>query len=180
MVLEEIQKRILSCAERRKAEIIQKAEQQRSEKMNDAKQEIAREEARLLAKGKQEAERERHRLISEANLGAKRNLLMAKDELMDTVLERAEAKLEAYTKQAGYGKTLGKLAKECEGELGKGATLYARKQDLKAVRGAKEKEMGPGVIGESKDGGLYLDNTFEMRMNRNKDTIRKELGSVLF
>ena len=180
MVIEEIEKKILSCAERQKREIIERAEKQRSEKVGEANEEIEREQARLLTKGEQEAKRERNMLISEANLAAKRNLLDAKESLIESVLEKVKAKLEKHTREKGYAKTLEKLAKECREELGDDAAIYVRKEDLKMLKGAEAREMAPGVIGESKDGGLYLDNTFVMILKRNKEEIRKEIGRELF
>jgi len=179
-MIDEIEKTILADAEKQKSEILKKAGAERGEKLEEAKADIEKEKKRLLAKGLQEAEREKQRLTSEANLEAKRNLLRAKEDLISSVLEKARDKLESHTKEKGYGGTLDSLVAECHKELGKDAVIYLRKADTKHIHGSKEMEMGAGVIAESKDGGLYLDNTFDMRLKRNTDQIRKEIGGILF
>lgn len=179
-MIDEIEKTIMADAEGQKKEIIGKAKEEESAKLAEAKAGLEKEKKRLLAKGLQEAEREKQRLISEANLEAKRNLLRAKDGLIDGVLDRAKAKIEKHSKEKGYKATLEKLAKECDAELGKGACIYVRKEDVKLLSGSTAREMGAGVIGESKDGAVYLDNTFDMRLNRGADSIRKGVGGILF
>lgn len=179
-MIDKIEKKILADADRQCRGILKKAEEERAEKTKEATVEIDKEKSRLLAKGRQEADRERQRVISEANLEAKRKLLATKEELINSVLGKAGEKIEAHTREKGYSKTLETLAGECREELGKDIELYVRQEDVNLLKGSHKREMGPGIIGESKNGGLYFDNTLEMRLKRRTEGIRKEIGSMLF
>jgi len=179
-MIDKIEKKILDDAQKQKSQIIGEAEKERSARLSQAKAELEKEKKKLLARGRREAGREKQRLVSEANLDVKRNLLRAKEELIDTVLRKAGEALEKHTLEKAYAKTLERLAGECRKELGAGARIYVRAKDTSLLKGSKGREMNPGVMGESKDSSLYLDNTFEMRLKRNRESIRKEIGGILF
>ena len=179
-MMEKIRDKILKDAKKQQQKLLGEAKAQKQEKVDAAKEDIRKEAAKVLARGKEEARMEKQRLVSVANLDVKKGLLNAKEELIDAVLLKAGEKLDKHSKEAGYKATLKRLADQSEKEIGKDATIYVRKQDVRHVRGAKSRDMGPGVIAVSKDESLYLDNTFSMRLSRAETEIRKDLGAVLF
>jgi vacuolar-type H+-ATPase subunit E/Vma4 len=93
MSLESILKHILDEAGLEREKIIQEAKSQHKLLLQEAGQEAEKFYQEMLAREKARYEAEKQKLIVNARLGAKRDLLAVKQELIDAVFEKVKSQL---------------------------------------------------------------------------------------
>ncbi|AFK21932.1 V-type ATP synthase subunit E [Pyrococcus sp. ST04] len=188
-------------------EINREAEQKIKYILEEAKKEAEKikEEARkkaesraewILRKAKTQAELEKQRIIANARLEVRRKKLAVQEEYITKVIEEAKRRL-AEMPEDEYFETIKTLLKDAISELGEKrvrvtsnektlSLIASRIEEIKAEIGDVAIELGNpidtigGVIVESEDGSIRIDNTFESRMERLENEIRAKVAKVLF
>ncbi|MHA2397114.1 MAG: V-type ATP synthase subunit E [Candidatus Thorarchaeota archaeon] len=182
-------------------EIIAEAESYKKQKLQEARAKAKEVTASITGKAEIESNAEVSRYEASAKLKSKYQLLDAKEVLIEDVLSSARKHLEDLVKKKAYDKTLEKLIvdatvslEETELEIAvpKG---HASNIDLNTVEAAVTKATSKkrklsiskedvratgGVIVRNKDSTMWVDNTFEARLERYESEIRDTISSILF
>ena len=190
--VEKINSRILKDAQKEADKILSEAKKEVSSIRSDASTDSKRETDRIMKDGKKRADAEKQRIISSANLQAHNLKLASEEALIGSVLSKAMEKIDRVRTMGGadYENALKKLVKKSVEELGGGKVVLSfdkKDQNLgkklanefKASLG-EPKEIGGGVIVETKDSSLRVDNSFEKMLEREEDSIRSDIAGVLF
>jgi len=174
--IEKIGEAILDKVKAEANDIVKDAESKAAEEVAQAK----KQQVVILGKAKdkvlQEAREEATRIQAQAAVKARQALSQVKAEVVDGIVDRAKKELAGFSGGAGY---LMPLIKEAIDVLGisKGR-LYVTPKDMAAVRKLVEqdkdlagkvaefkehKSLG-GIIVETIDGRVRIDNTYETRL----------------
>ncbi|MCY3411474.1 MAG: hypothetical protein INQ03_07580 [Candidatus Heimdallarchaeota archaeon] len=196
---EEIEKQAIDKAEK----ILAAAKEEAAKIKVAGKKEADKYKSDLLNKAKNEAQQIKVREVSRKKLNVKMDYLETRDKVFDEILVETRSKLQQYTKSDSYSGFLKNLMRESalsmnggdlivhlrsedksllnQGDLdsiakeiteasGLETKLSIAKTDLKALGGLKLMRS---------DGRLYVDNTFESRLNRSEEEIRVTLVDIL-
>lgn len=185
MSVEKIIERIKTDAEKQVQHIIDEAEKQSHIIINTAKAEAEREAAAILKVGQLESENAKKILLSKAMQEIKRDMMNAKEEIIEQCFSQALEHL-ASLPEDRYRKFVMGLIRQGKKRLGDDCTLSGSRpvdkeiadKEKVAVRGTIN-SIG-GVILHSSDGTITIDNTFERLLSRRKDEIRIHVGKLLF
>ncbi|MBN2282959.1 MAG: hypothetical protein JXO48_03625 [Deltaproteobacteria bacterium] len=173
---------IIKDAESRAGEIISRARGQKEEKLKEAQKKIIG-----------EARREEAKMHAQASLQARQQILREKDEIIKQIVERVKKELSG---KATDRKILLHLIRESLEAFGSDDTLrvLAASKDLNSIKEVvaeenglgqkitevKESDMLGGVMIETLDGMVSIDNTFDMRLEMLMPKILPEVGKKLF
>ncbi|MFW9788529.1 MAG: V-type ATP synthase subunit E [Candidatus Thorarchaeota archaeon] len=182
-------------------EILSEAETHKVQKLKDAREKAKEVTAAITGKAEIESNAEVSRYEASAKLQSKYKLLEAKEALIEEVMSSARKHLEDLVKKAAYSKTLETLIVDAATAL-EDTDLeiitpknHSSKIDLKAVEASVTKATGKkrklsiskedvratgGVIVRNKEGTMWVDNTFEARLERLEGDIRDTVSSILF
>ena len=197
MGLEELRRSILEKAERKARKIIEDAEERAKRLVQEAKQEyyrrLGRERERALRRLKEEENRKYVSKIMELNL----ELVNLKNKVLDEVLAEVKQRLTTLSTEERK-ESLRKLLKESinTGMFGSEPVVVKvieadadlikdviREENL-GERVDSIKVMGPeflgGVIVESKDGSIAVDNTFATRLSKLIPRLVEKLNKEVF
>lgn len=185
MSAEKIIAQIKKDSEKQIEEILKDAEAQAKDILENAKKEAVFEVKRIEDESIVESDNNKKIMISKANQDAKRDLMNAREKIIEDCFTKAHSEL-SKLKGNTYSNIVKKLVKDgCE-KLGKNCSVrVSREEDRKIAQdlGLKVEgkvESSGGVLLVSSDGKITLDHTFEGIMNREKDKIRIEIGKLLF
>jgi V/A-type H+-transporting ATPase subunit E len=191
------------------SEIISEAKKKVETILNDAKQKADEQDRLIVARGNQEAQRESQRILAEARIKARREKVKAQEEVVQKSFDRAQDILKKISElrnangisykdvletliresvvSAGIGsmevlvnphdsnllseEVLSRIARETEDELGIKVSLAYSEEPLLC--------MG-GVMIRSMDGKVRVDNTFETRIERFRESVRTQVAKELF
>ncbi|MDP7282404.1 MAG: V-type ATP synthase subunit E family protein [Candidatus Undinarchaeales archaeon] len=171
--------------------IISDAKEKTTELRKTEKEKINAEKSVIKETGKKNADREQQRILSSTNLEAHNIHLRSRDNTITSAIEKAETQLDRMAKQGTgrYKTALKILAKEGIDAIGENSKLcfnqeneaYGKElaQELKSKLG-KTVEIAGGVIIESADGNLKIDNSIERIMERDSEKIRGDVAAILF
>lgn len=198
-IKEEIQK----IADEQADKIINEGNNQAKEILNAATAKAQQENSNILNQATTAAENIRIQEVSRKKLAIKMDFLKYRDEIFQEIQIEAKSKIQKYTKTAKYKEFLVKLVENSSLSIGGGKlSLVVRKEDqsmfpkaeLSKIAEKVSKQTGNKTeIQISKDelvslGGLklvrsdqklFVDNSFEVRLERNTDTIRTRLLKLL-
>jgi V/A-type H+-transporting ATPase subunit E len=185
MSVEKIIERIQNDAEKQIKHIMDEAEKQSQTILKSAKVEAEKEAESILMNGQLESENEKKILISKAIQDIRRDMMNAREEIIEQCFSQALEKLASLSDDP-YRKLVIALIKAGKKRLGENCTLSVSrtidkeiaKQENVTVQGTV-KSRG-GIILHSADGTITIDNTFERVLNRKKDEIRIHVGKLLF
>lgn len=194
--VEKIVKKINEDAEAEASKILNEARTQAEKIKRDANAEADEIYSEILPKYKREAEQEKQRIVANAKLRARKAVLDAKEDVIKFAFNTAETKLQKLPKK-DYTKVLEKLIIEGVEALDADTVVIARKEDSKAINSALLKRVSEktgfkvtkvreyinvmgGVVLRSSDGKIEVNNTFETRLERFRDELRKEVAGLLF
>ncbi len=182
-------------------EILSEAEAQKQQKLKDARAKAKTVTESITGKAEIEANAEVSRYEASAKLKSKYQLLEAKEALIEEVMTSTREHLEDLVKKKAYEKTLEKLIidaaasleePELEIIIPKGQANHI---DLKTVETAIAKATSKktklsisneevralgGAIVRNKDSTMWVDNTFEARLERYESEIRDAISTILF
>ncbi len=192
---------INSKTEAKEKEILAEAESHKKQKLNDARAKAKEVTAAITGKAEIESNAEVSRYEASAKLQSKYKLLEAKEVLITEVLDTAKKQVEDLVKKKAYAKTLESLIVDAAKSLEETDVVIVApigdvsNIDLKTVEAAVTKATGKktklsiskeeiratgGVIVRNKDSTMWVDNTFEARMERFEGEIRDTISTILF
>jgi len=173
---------VIHDAQTKAAEMVRKADEQWRQRFEAEKQ-------RLLS----ESRREAARIIAQADLKARQELLKEKDAIIREMVERIKQRLTGNTTET---KTLKHLIDEAVGafqsdqplkimvsgkDIGRVKEIVARSPELKGrITDVGETPCMGGVVCESVDGMVSVDNTFDTRLKMLIPKVMPEVGKMLF
>jgi V/A-type H+-transporting ATPase subunit E len=166
-------------------QILKKAKQQANDIIKESKEEAKLESEKILADGKKQADNIKRILISKANQDAKRELMNAKEKIIEECFTKAHHEL-SILKGQKYDKIVRKLIEDGRKKLGGAGSLFVSREAGKKIAtelGLKIDgyiESSGGVVLKSTDGRITLDHTFDGILKRKKDKIRPTVGQILF
>ena len=199
-IIEEIEKAAASQSSRIRAEAKDKAD----EVIEHARKKASEEETAVLARGEQEARRESQRILAEARIKARREKVRAQEEIVRRCFEQAQEHLRALAEKGShqgmeYRSVLARLlhesinaagtdsleviANERDHELLKDILSRAAEMHGKTTSLRISSEPIPclgGLAVRSADGKISVDNTFEARLKRFRETLRTDVARKLF
>ncbi|MCS4541204.1 MAG: V-type ATP synthase subunit E family protein [Euryarchaeota archaeon] len=186
--------KIISEAMVRANEIKQRAEMAAKEKKKQ-----------IVEKGQIQCKLEEQRIIAEAKIKARQLKLNAQEELLNEAFKRAEEQLKKIVEKPEYKSHLQHLIEEAVSSIGsrdleivcgeRERAVLKQNNFLDALSKAISSKMNApvnldissetankigGVIVRTKDRRIEVDNTFEARMQRLKDSLRTKVAHILF
>jgi len=185
MSAEKIIEQINKDSEKEKSQILKEAKQQASNIIKEAKEEAKIDSNKILSEGKNQAENVKRILISKANQDAKRELMNAREKIIEECFTKAHHEL-SILKGQRYEKIVIKLIEDGRKKLGGSGSLFVtREADKKMAEELGIKidgyvESSGGVVLKSSDGRIILDHTFDGILKREKDKMRPMVGRILF
>ncbi len=185
MTAEKIISQIKKDSENEVKQIIKESEKQTSSIINDARKEAKLESEKIIADGKKQGENLQKILISKANQDAKKEIMNAREQIIDECFIKAHHKLSTL-KDNEYEQLVKKLIQDGLKKLGGKCTILVSRDIDKKI--AEELginidgniETSGGVILKSLDGRVILDHTFDGIIRREKNKIRIKIGKQLF
>lgn len=165
--------------------IIKDAERQSKQISNNSREEAKKESETIISNGKKHNEIIKKILISKANQDAKREITRIKEKIIEECFKRANSQLSELNDEK-YKKIAKRLMKDGMKKLSNECTVIISKNIDKEIA----KQLGlkvtgrinttGGIILESIDGKITLNNTFDGILKREKDKIRIKVGRLLF
>ncbi|AEC51749.1 V-type ATP synthase subunit E [Pyrococcus sp. NA2] len=183
-------------AERKIEYILNEARKEAEKIKEEAKRKAESRAEWIIRRAKTQAELEKQRIIANARLEIRRKRLAVQEEIISKVLEEVRKRLENMSEDE-YFESVKALLKEAVSELNERkvrvmsnektlSLIGARIEEIKAELGDVSIELGEviktigGVVVETEDGRIRIDNTFEARMERLEGEIRSTIAKVLF
>ncbi len=172
---------IVADAEEKARQEIEKAKKQREKRLEE-------EEHKLVREAKEEAAR----ILAQASIAARQELVRAKTDMIDKVIDRVRSVLSETSSNAA---TLLSLAQEAYDALGVDKVrVYVATRDIDTTRRAigtnkelaekivdiREFDCVGGLIVESLDGKMRIDNTYGARLEILLPKILPEVSNDLF
>ncbi len=158
--------------------ILSSAKNEAKRVKSDASSEAKRIIDQAKAEGQKIGAEQQLEIKANTKLKQKRIVSQTQEELMRKSIDGLKDLLEDFASTKGYDDVLTQLATECTTSLGEGTTLYCRKEDEKKLKAADFKIAGiiktiGGVIGESKDGRIKVNNSFESLLDIHKEKLKQ-------
>ncbi len=204
-IITEIEK----SSESQVSEIMQGAREKADVSLSEAQKKADQERSVIVSRGEQEARRESQRILAEARIKAKRDKVNAREEMVQTSFDRARDKLIRMAQEGSsdgieYLDVLERLIKESVKSAGvKSAEVILTLKDrslvsqelLDRVASELEPDLGfkaqlmvseevfsgiGGVIVRESDGRVCVDNSFDARIERFRETVRMRVARELF
>ena len=185
MSAEKIIEQIKKDSEKEIKQIQADTAKQRKEIMIKARKEAENEAKKILENGKKINDNKKKVLISKAKQESKRQIIKAKEEVIEECFIKAQQRL-SQIKGREYEDLLKKLVKNGIEKLGKNCkVLISRQTDKKIMKEYDLEIIGKtdasgGVILKSADGRVTLDYTLDGILKRDKQRIRIKVGKLLF
>ncbi|MBU2564739.1 MAG: V-type ATP synthase subunit E [Candidatus Thermoplasmatota archaeon] len=136
-----------------------------------------------------DAETVKNTILSGAKIESKRIQLQVREDIINECFIRAEKNL-ANMDGGVYEKFLDRIIREGVDVVGENTVMRCAEKDITVVKkiasslnaGIDKNFLNTirGVIIESKDGKIRVNNTFDGILSRNKESVRKEVAEILF
>ena len=185
MSAEKIIEQIKKDSEKEVKQILSEAEKQAKSILNAAKKDAEAEAKEVLDRGKKQSENLNKILVSKANQDIKRDIMNAREEVIDECFSKARHKL-SNLKGEDYEKLVRKLIADGQKKLGENCSvMVTRDADKKLAEELGIKidgriESSGGIILRSADRKVRLDYTVDGILKRDKNKIRIKVGRLLF
>jgi vacuolar-type H+-ATPase subunit E/Vma4 len=185
MSTEKIIERIQNDAQKQIQQIIDDAEKQSRMIVEEAKAEAEKEAKSILRSEQLESENTKKIMVSKATQDVRKDMMNAKEEIIEHCFTQAMQSLASFPDDQ-YQKLILRLLQTGKKRLGANATMTVSraidreiaKQEGIPIQGTV-KSIG-GIIFQSHDGKITIDNTFERILSRKKDELRIHVGKLLF
>ncbi len=179
MSLEELENRIMEDAKKEIQEIKRDAEKKIRNIREKNEREAEQEAEKILKEGEQEANLTHRRIIADIVIKGKERIEKRKNSIIDDAFERARKNI-LESSDLEKRKFLENLIERDMDKVPEPQILVDRKY-ASLIKEAKAADIGDfGVIIQSRDGKVRIDNTLNNRINRLKTTLRPEISSMLF
>ena len=185
MTAEKIIERIKKDTEIEIKQIQKDTQQQITKIINEAKTAAKQQAEKIIHQGKLESENQRKILVSQANQDIKRDIMNARETIIEQCFTKAHHELSTL-KESMYRETVKKLLENGYQKLkGDCTVLVSRDLDREiaqqmGVQVIGSVETAGGMVIKSSDGRVTLDHTFDGILKRKKDEIRRQVGKLLF
>jgi V/A-type H+-transporting ATPase subunit E len=185
MSTEKIIKRIQTDAQAQQQQLLTNAETQSRLIIKEAKTQIEKEAKSLLQNGQLDSENTKKIMISKAIQEVKRDMMNAREEIIEQCFTQALEKL-ASLPDDQYKKLILSYLRTGTSRLGTHFSIkpsrpldtdIAKQQGIPVQDGMQS--IG-GIILQSPDGKITIDNSFESILDRKKDELRIHVGKLLF
>ncbi len=193
METDKIRSAILEKAQQEVVEIVATAKAKAKDLMEHAKEQkekrFEEEKSRIMS----DAQREASRILAQSSLKARQEILKEQDAVINDIVKKVQ---EALANEKTSEKALALLIREAvdafESEEKIRVIVSPRDLDIankivredealnKQIADVTERDFLGGVIAESMDGMVSIDNSFEVRLGMLMPKIMPELGSKLF
>ena len=184
MGIDELKQEISEGTRKQVDKLLEEARAQAKTVVDEARKQAKRIESEGKQKSLKEAEKKKIEVYG-AKLQARKITSEAEDAVVRKVFGEMRGQLESFAESKDYEKILVKLAKEAVAELGGDAVLLVRKKDAALVKGIakvspKSIDCIGGVIAETPDGRVRVNNTFEALLEEHADEIRQKVFEDFF
>ena len=185
MTVEKLIQRIQQDAQKETQQMKKEAEKKAKAIVAEAKQEAQHQVKEILSQGEQQADTLKKILLSQASQEIKRGLMTAREELIEACFTQTQKQL-AELQEERYHTVLTVLLRDGSQKIkGPSAVLICRESDKTFIEQQGFTVSGMvegtgGVVLQSKDGKITVDNTFEGILKRKKNDIRIHVGKLLF
>ncbi len=187
MSIENIIKKIESETKTKINEILNDAQSKAREYKSGANKRLSDRLDQIREQGEKKITIMRNIHLSEARRAARKNILGAKEELIEECFRQARDKLQTITGEE-YRKVMLGLIKESLALVGgSGVATLTRSEDKAILTSFPDITVKPdlasglgGLILRSADGKIVVDNTFDAILERKKEDIRTEVANILF
>jgi len=190
--MEKISEAILDKVRVDAQQIIEKAEEKACREMEKAQEQRERKFEEQKRKRVEEAGREATRILAQAFIEARRELSKAKADIIDEIINRAKKVLAGIS--SNENSSLGLIKEAVDGLGNDKARIYVSPKDVSTIQNSikrdeelasrileiKEFDCTGGVIAESIDGKIRIDNTYDTRLEMLLPQILPEIGKELF
>ncbi len=200
---EKIVSNIMSEAQTNADKILQEAEVEVNSIIDNGNKQAELEKSKILDDAKKQSDMRYQQIISEAKMNSRRMGLEAREEVIESAFEKANAELKdiSSSNTDEYVGALIKMIKEAAIEIGGGdLTVHVKEEDKSKItdinaiaNDIKSKtdkdtslEFGEsidaigGAVIKTKNGEIEVNNTIEARMLRYKKALRSEVAKILF
>ncbi|MEA4956115.1 V-type proton ATPase subunit E [bioreactor metagenome] len=200
---EKIVSNIMSEAQTNADKILQEAEVEVNSIIDNGNKQAELEKSKILDDAKKQSDMRYQQIISEAKMNSRRMGLEAREEVIESAFEKANAELKdiSSSNTDEYVDALIKMIKEAAIEIGGGdLTVHVKEEDKSKItdinaiaNDIKSKtdkdtslEFGEsidaigGAVIKTKNGEIEVNNTIEARMLRYKKALRSEVAKILF
>lgn len=200
---EKIVSNIMSEAQTNADKILQEAEVEVNSIIDNGNKQAELEKSKILDDAKKQSDMRYQQIISEAKMNSRRMGLEAREEVIESAFEKANAELKdiSSSNTDEYVNALIKMIKEAAIEIGGGdLTVHVKEEDKSKItdinaiaNDIKSKtdkdtslEFGEsidaigGAVIKTKNGEIEVNNTIEARMLRYKKALRSEVAKILF
>jgi len=195
---------ILSEAQKKADEIIQKAELEAKTLEEKGSKNADFEKTKILDDANKQSKMKYQQIISEAKMKSRRLLLETREEVIEESFNKATEELNkiSHTSNQEYVDSLKKIIEEAALEIGGGDLIIHTKEEdvnkieklidsiannVKSVTGNDTKfDFGQsidtigGAILKTKSGEIEVNNTIEARLLRYKKDLRSQVAKILF
>ena len=185
MSAERIIQQIKKDAEKEIKDILNDAEKQAKSILDNSKRAAGTEIKKIEDESIKKSDNLKKILISKASQDAKRDIMNAREKIIDDCFTKAHSEL-SKLKGKDYTSIVKNLIADGRNKLGKNSTiLVSREEDKKIAQKlgisiSGTIESSGGVVLKSSDGKIMLDHTFDGILKREKNKIRIEIGKLLF
>ena len=187
MTIEKIIQKIEAETNAEVKDIIDEARRTASGLKKDADKELAQKLKQLKDQGEKRITIMRNIHLSEARRKTRRSVLSAKEELIEKCFNEAKERLRNLSGDK-YRSIMTNLVKESLALVGDSAVATLTRAEDKSilsvypkinVKSELHKGLG-GLIMESADGKIVVDNTFDAILERQMEEIRTEVANILY
>jgi len=179
MGLDELESRIKKDAEE-KIQVIDKETEEKIAKLRDEiNQEAKAESGKILREGEQEAKLAYRRIIADIVIKGKDKIEKEKNTIIDEAFNKTR---DSILKSSESDKTrfLNKLVDKDKNKVPNPKVIVDKKY-APLLKNSVAADLGDfGVIIESKDGKVRIDNTLNSKIERLKVTLKPQISSLLF
>lgn len=193
MAIETIIARIESDAEEGAQQNREETKQEIGRILSEAGKTAEERHSRIIARGEHEIKIITGRILSQARMDARHMMREAKERGISDCFSEAEKSLTHITQTTRYETILRNLIRDAIDELGaEDAVIISTERDREIVRKILL-EMGEkisigtecaiaigGVIVRSRSGSVTVNNTFDVRLERQRDGLVYELSRILY
>lgn len=177
---------------------LRNAEKDAEDLLTKTREETAKTSAALIDEAKKKGEIEKKKAESLTEIEIRNRLLQAKEDLVNTVLEKVVVDLHDFIQHDAYHDYLFALIQEVAGKMGfdtlviyvnsddrdwlaKGKLdALSKKLGVQLVLGQKTEKCSGGCVIKTADGKVSYDNTFEKRLQQLKPALRIRIAKILF
>ncbi len=198
--LEAIRQRIIAMAKKQAEALVQQALDEKRDRISSAEREARTSAASIIEDAKAEAEKKHEERLGAIRTDLRRQILTRREELMDSVWERAMHDLRDYMEGEEYRSSLKKLVVEAARSIGgESFRVDANARDLPLIAKSKDeiekaleeagspKKMILGRVMECIGGvevsdperRVVLDRTYDAKVRKVRAALRAEIARII-